>query len=194
MRKLLVFSSSLGTAVGPSRGRRWALMASFGLLGIAAGATAAVAQPAARPSFKIEAGQLVLPSPVVFAGATAKLQPQSDATLRYVKDFLDDKPAITLLRIESHTDASGAPAVSQALSVERATAVARWLVSQGVDCKRLIAVGFGGTKPIADNGTEPGRALNRRTLFVMAALRERPIGGMPPDGGGQVTATNLCAK
>jgi len=153
-----------------------------------------VAEPATRPTFKIESGQLVLPGPVVFETASDRLHPQSAETLAYVKAFLDDKPAITLLRIEGHTDANGAPETNQALSVKRAAAVGRWLVGQGVDCKRLIAVGFGGTKPVADNATEQGRAQNRRIVFAMAALRDRPIGGMPVDGGGAVSSANLCVR
>ncbi len=176
-----------------SRGRRWALVASLGLFGFFAGPAPAHAQSAVRPTFKIEQGQLVLPGPVAFATASDKLLPQSEATLAYVKAFLDDKPAITLLRIENHTDANGTPGANQQLSVHRAAAVGRWLVSQGVDCKRLLAVGFGGTKPVADNSTEPGRAQNRRTVFAMAALLKRAIGGMPLDGGGQA-APSLCAK
>jgi len=78
------------------------------------------------------------------------------------------------------------------MSVRRALSAGRWLVSRGVDCKRLIAVGFGETKPIADNATPEGRAQNRRVAFVNAALRGRPIGDMPLDGGGQA-AGDLCS-
>ena len=56
----------------------------------------------------------------------------------------------------------------------------------GVDCKRLIAVGFGSAKPVADNSTPEGKAQNRRVSFFNAALRGRLIGGMPADGGGQI--------
>jgi OOP family OmpA-OmpF porin len=131
---------------------------------------------------------------VVFETGSDKLKPESSAALMYVKAYLDEKTYITLLRIESHTDANGAPDANQALTLRRSVAVARWLVGQGIDCKRLIAVGFGGTKPLADNATAEGRERNRRTVFVNAALRERPIGGMPVDGGGQVAAANLCGK
>lgn len=61
----------------------------------------------------------------------------------------------------------------------------------GADCKRLIAVGFGSTKPVADNNTAEGKAANRRVSFINAALRSRPIGGMPVDGGGKV-AGDIC--
>ena len=95
------------------------------------------------------------------------------------------------MRIESHTDTDGSAAKNQALSEKRAMAVARALVAKGVDCKRLIAVGFGGEKPAAPNDTPENKAQNRRTLFINAALRGRPIGGMPVDGGGKV-AGDVC--
>ncbi|MSP61093.1 MAG: OmpA family protein [Myxococcales bacterium] len=106
--------------------------------------------------------------------------------MKHVKAYLDAKAYISLLRIEVHTDAQGDDRYNQALSEKRALAVARWLAQHGVDCKRVIAVGFGETKPAADNATVEGRAKNRRTLFINAALRGRPIGGVPVDGGGRV--------
>ena len=71
--------------------------------------------------------------------------------------------------------------------------MARKLVSLGVDCKRLVPVGFGGTKPVAENTTPDGKAQNRRITFVAAALRGVLIGGMPADGGGKV-AGDPCEK
>ena len=71
--------------------------------------------------------------------------------------------------------------------------MARWLVEKGVDCKRLVPVGFGGTKPKADNATPEGKAQNRRISFFNAALKGRAIGGMPLDAGGQI-AGDACVK
>jgi OOP family OmpA-OmpF porin len=169
---------------------RWAVVAALG----AAGASPVAAQAPPRPTFQIESGHLVVPSPVVFESAGDKLKPESTPALEHVKAYLEDKTYITLLRIESHTDGNGAPDANLALTLKRSVAVARWLVSHGIDCKRLIAVGFGGTKPVADNATAEGREHNRRMVFVNAALRDRPIGGMPVDGGGRVADANLCAK
>lgn len=67
------------------------------------------------------------------------------------------------------------------------------VVRHGVACERLLPVGFGETKPIADNRTATGRAQNRRTEFVPVALRGKVIGGLPPDGGGQI-AGDACAR
>jgi OOP family OmpA-OmpF porin len=72
-------------------------------------------------------------------------------------------------------------------------AICRWLVSNGIDCKRLIAVGFGSMKPIEDSRTPEGKAKNRRMVFELAALRGHLIGGADADGGGKV-AGDLCKE
>ena len=69
------------------------------------------------------------------------------------------------LEISGHTDNTGRDAFNQELSEERAKACYDYLVSQGVSSRRLSYVGFGETKPIADNDTREGRQLNRRVEF-----------------------------
>jgi OOP family OmpA-OmpF porin len=142
---------------------------------------------------RIESGHLTLPAPIQWESGTATLEAESDAPLTAVAAFLAAKPDITTIRVEAHTDADGDDAANLALSQARSLAVAKWLVAHGVDCSRLVAVGFGETKPVADNGTPEGKAQNRRVEFVMAALRGHAIGGMPLDGGGMV-AGDVCAK
>jgi OOP family OmpA-OmpF porin len=142
--------------------------------------------PTPTGTFELDGDSLKLPGPIVFDTAKDVLKPESESALLHVRDYLTQKPAITLLRIEGHTDNFGATSTSQALSEARALAVAKWLVQKGVDCKRLIPVGFGSSKPIVPNDTVDNRAQNRRITFVNAALRGHPIGGMPVDGGGKV--------
>jgi len=119
------------------------------------------------------------------------LAPESDAVLLFVAKHLRARPRVTKLRIESHSDSVGRARANQVLTQHRAMAVARWLVAKGIDCRRLVPVGFGESKPIASNGTPEGRAQNRRTEFHVAARRGRPIRGLPIDGGGKV-AGNPC--
>jgi OOP family OmpA-OmpF porin len=69
--------------------------------------------------------------------------------------------------------------------------ICRKLIELGVDCKRLIAVGFRDTKPVSDNATPAGMAENIRVSFIHVSLRGKFIGGMPVDGGGKI-AGEFC--
>jgi OOP family OmpA-OmpF porin len=135
--------------------------------------------------YEIKDNALVLPAPVTYETGKDTLTPEGTAALDYVVEYLKAKDYISLVRVEVHTDSDGDDAANQTLSEKRALAVAKALIAKGVDCKRLIPVGFGETKPVAANDTPENKAQNRRTVFVNAALRGRPIGGMPVDGGGK---------
>ena len=69
--------------------------------------------------------------------------------------------------IEGHTDSQGADAANMTLSQKRADAVKMYIASKGVTESRMIATGYGETKPVADNGSAEGRALNRRVDFKL---------------------------
>ena len=72
------------------------------------------------------------------------------------------------IRIEGNTDNTGSAATNQALSKQRAQSVAAYLTSEyDMDADRFIIVGNGPAKPIANNSSESGRALNRRTDFEL---------------------------
>ena len=88
-------------------------------------------------------------------------------------------------------DNGGDASASQLLTEKRALAVCNKLIELGVDCKRLIPVGFGDTKPVADNSIPEVKAENRRVTFVNVSLRGHVIGGLPIDGGGQI-AGEIC--
>ena len=154
----------------------------------------------AKPKpYAVENNELKPSAPILFADGTDKLLPESERALAAVRDFLNEKTYITLLRIEGHTDAGGdaggdTAAAGQQLSERRALAVARWLVAKGVDCKRVLPVGFGDTKPLAPNDTAENRRKNRRLAFAIAALRGRLIGGMPADGGGRIAGDPCPAQ
>lgn len=145
----------------------------------------------AQQKYTLDGNQLVLPSAIEFESGSDKIKPQSKDALMHIKDYLQDKTYISTLRIELHTDADGNAADKQQLTEKRSLAVGRWLVNEGIDCNRLICVGFGSTKPVADNATAEGKAANRRVTVVNAGLRGRAIGGMPLDGGG-VVAGDVC--
>jgi outer membrane protein OmpA-like peptidoglycan-associated protein len=71
------------------------------------------------------------------------------------------------IQITGHTDSIGKPADNLVLSTGRAKAVINYLLFKGVRPDRLTSQGFGNTKPVADNKTEEGRALNRRTELTV---------------------------
>lgn len=136
--------------------------------------------------YKLEGNEVKIQKEILFKTGTDQLKSESNAALEIIKQYLTDKSYISTLRVEVHTDNAGNAAASQTLTEKRALAVCKKLVEMGVDCKRLIAVGFGDSNPVAANDSPEGRAQNRRTSFFNAVLRGRAIGGMAVDGGGKV--------
>lgn len=141
--------------------------------------------------YKLEGNEVVLNKPILFKTGTSELLPESKEVLVIIKNYLAAKSYISLLRVEAHLDNTGDEQKNQVLTEKRALAICKELVAIGVDCKRLIAVGFGSTKPIADNNTIEGKGANRRVSFINAALRGKLIGGMPADGSGKI-AGEVC--
>lgn len=109
---------------------------------------------------------LIMPSNITFATAQSTILPNFYDTLNSVAKTLKefDKTTIT---VAGHTDNVGKDDYNQKLSQSRADAVAQYLSSQGVAGNRINSVGFGKTKPIADNSSEVGRAQNRRVEITI---------------------------
>jgi OOP family OmpA-OmpF porin len=135
---------------------------------------------------RTEGDKILLPGNIVFATGQTILSPtpENQAVLAQLKQFLIDNPKVTTLRIEGYTDNVGQPESNLKLSGERALAIKKWLVYNGISEERVIAVGFGQDKPVADNSTAEGRAQNRRTEFKIAAVNGRPYRGVAINGGG----------
>jgi outer membrane protein OmpA-like peptidoglycan-associated protein len=98
---------------------------------------------------------------VHFDTGSATLRPDSAAALQNVLALIVKRPASHWI-ISGHTDNQGAADLNEKLSQSRAASVIAWLVSHGVAANRLTPQGYGATRPVADNATEAGRALNRR--------------------------------
>lgn len=96
-----------------------------------------------------------------FDTGKATILPDSENILSEIVKLLKQNADLKL-RVEGHTDNQGNAATNQALSEKRAQAVVAWLTAHGVAGTRLTAKGFGSATPVADNGTEDGRAKNRR--------------------------------
>jgi OmpA-OmpF porin, OOP family len=101
---------------------------------------------------------------VNFEFNSAKLLPESYPILFYAIQTLMKNPEMNV-EIEGYTDSMGSDQFNKNLSEKRANSVRDYLIAQGVNGARLKAVGYGETKPVADNNTAEGRALNRRIEF-----------------------------
>ena len=101
-----------------------------------------------------------------FETGSAQLSADAEQRLDSVVEILLANPS-TVVTVEGHTDDQGDAAENQELSEERAQAVVDYLVAGGVATDRLTAVGYGEDRPIADNDTSEGRAMNRRIDFVV---------------------------
>jgi OOP family OmpA-OmpF porin len=100
-----------------------------------------------------------------FETGKAAIKPESAAVLEEVRKLATAHPELRL-RIEGHTDNVGQAAANHKLSEARAEAVKAWLVAKGVKPAQLASAGLGDGKPVADNATEQGRAVNRRVELV----------------------------
>lgn len=109
---------------------------------------------------------LNLPEGVTFDVGRATIKPQFYPALDAVARTLNQY-GNTRIEVEGHTDSTGSAAMNQQLSENRAMAVSSFLASRGVARERMYAVGFGMTRPIADNSTAEGRARNRRVEIIV---------------------------
>ena len=95
----------------------------------------------------------------------ADIKPESQPIIDQIVKLLKNNPSLNLT-VEGYTDNVGTPPYNKKLSDARAKSVVGALTAQGIDALRLKAVGYGQDKPIADNGTDDGRAKNRRVELV----------------------------
>ncbi|HJR73116.1 MAG TPA: OmpA family protein [Luteimonas sp.] len=95
----------------------------------------------------------------------ATLRPDAAPVVDEIAKLLQADPALKL-SIDGHTDATGTAERNRTLSKERAEAVRAALLAKSIAAERLSAQGFGPDKPLADNGSEEGRAKNRRVELV----------------------------
>jgi OmpA-OmpF porin, OOP family len=95
----------------------------------------------------------------------ADIKPESQPIVDQIVKLLKDNPGLNLA-VEGHTDNIGTPSYNKQLSDARAKSVVLALTAQGIEARRLKAVGYGQDKPIADNSNDDGRAKNRRVELV----------------------------
>lgn len=101
---------------------------------------------------------------VNFRSGRAQLLTASFDVLDKIANILNKYPDYRL-RIEGHTDSDGKAANNLRLSEQRAAACRDYLLTKGIEPSRITSVGYGETRPIADNNTKAGKSLNRRVAF-----------------------------
>ncbi len=115
-------------------------------------------------SKKLVTGSTIALKNVFFNTGSFDLKAESYAELGKLKEILANNPDAKV-EISGHTDSQGDAAANVTLSQNRAKSVMDYLTSQGATADQLTAKGYGASVPVADNGTEEGRARNRRTEF-----------------------------
>jgi OOP family OmpA-OmpF porin len=101
---------------------------------------------------------------IYFKTGSAELDSASNALLDSVADIANRCPSVKI-EVSGHTDTTGSASANQTLSEARAKTVVTYLVAHGVAQGRITATGYGGTKPVAPNTSDEGRAKNRRIEF-----------------------------
>lgn len=130
-----------------------------------------VAKQGSRMSFSsstsLKVGDIYRLDNVLFDFNKAVLKPFSIKELKKLLKMLKGNPKMQI-RVSGHTDSVGSEQDNLDLSLQRAKAVVTYLTTKGgIEATRLVAKGFGETKPVTSNSTEPGRALNRRVEFTV---------------------------
>ncbi len=102
---------------------------------------------------------------ILFETGKATLKPESMEEIQKVAEYMKKNPSARF-EVQGHTDNVGSDKTNDPLSQQRAEAVVKALEDMGVDPFNLRPVGKGSHEPVADNGTEAGRAKNRRVEFI----------------------------
>lgn len=113
---------------------------------------------------KIEIGSTIVLRNIFFDSDKATIRNESTNELERLVKLLKDNPAIKI-ELGSHTDADGSVEYNEKLSNSRSTSVVDYLIAKGIPSMRLVAKGYGESKPIGSNDTQEGKQKNRRTEF-----------------------------
>ena len=117
--------------------------------------------PVVVPKKEIEKEEVWVLGDVLFGSGSSVIKPGAYYLLDDIAARLEKKPAMSI-DIQGHTDNIGSAESNKELSLRRAQAVKNYLIGKGIMPNRMTTEGFGFDKPVALNGTEAGRALNRR--------------------------------
>ncbi len=113
---------------------------------------------------KIEVGSTIVLRNIFFDFDKATIRPESANELDRLIKLLNENPTLKI-ELGSHTDSKGSDDYNMKLSDNRSKSVVAYLITKGISAGRLVAKGYGETKPIDTNDTDAGRQNNRRTEF-----------------------------
>ena len=116
----------------------------------------------------IDIGSKIALRNVFFDTGRSQVKIDSYPELDRLIQLMNDVPSLKI-ELSGHTDNVGGTKSNQTLSQKRADAVRTYLLSRSIDENRVIAKGYGSTKPVDTNDTKEGRANNRRTEFEIIA-------------------------
>jgi len=114
------------------------------------------------PLQPIEKGATIVLKNIFFETGKFDLKNESKTELDKLVMLLNENPNLKI-QIDGHTDNVGQEKDNQLLSSNRAKSVVGYLLGKAINPQRLTYKGFGSTKPVADNASETGKAMNRRT-------------------------------
>jgi outer membrane protein OmpA-like peptidoglycan-associated protein len=113
---------------------------------------------------KIEIGSTIVLRNIFFDSDKSALKPESANELERLIKLLKDNPNLKI-ELASHTDSDGSEEYNLKLSNSRSASVVDYIIAKGISSQRLVAKGYGESKPIAENETTMGKQKNRRTEF-----------------------------
>jgi len=122
-------------------------------------------EPEPPPRVELKEDKIEIHEKIQFEYNSANILEVSHSLLNEVADVIKKTPRIKKIQVEGHASSDGSDDYNLRLSDKRAKAVRTYLIAQGVAKEKLVAKGYGETKPIADNATEAGREKNRRVEF-----------------------------
>lgn len=115
---------------------------------------------------------LSMPDSITFDSARSDIKPQFYAVLNSLANTLVQYDQTTI-QIAGHTDSRGSAEYNQKLSVQRANSVKNYLGQQRVAANRMIPIGYGESRPIADNASTIGQAQNRRVEITLVPIQQQ---------------------
>jgi outer membrane protein OmpA-like peptidoglycan-associated protein len=155
-------SALIGGAVGAVAGNLWSKNMEDKRKAMEAATAGTGIEVARTPDNQLKVN---VPSDLSFDIGRADIKPALRPVLDQFAQGLDPNMRV---RIVGHTDSTGNDAINDPLSVQRATSVRNYLGDRGVSASRVEVSGRGSREPVADNGTEAGRAMNRRVEIFLS--------------------------